>query len=293
MKAYLVKQHSVKLSSLSVSCMFVALFLGVVSSSQNAYGVCDAFREDLEHYTQPASSPEVYPLISKDIIGPEGMIGVKRGEKAAVTLCTTPLNLFVSHVSLVFELIVDSPPDKNSSLKLFNVHFGGDGDAQSGEGKTRVTIDNARQTLRKVYRGQRISVTETSEEIPPLYKREMTWVVPQPIALEVLMGAENEKALTYTLWGGFQKWNGNSYNCCTYVSKLLFNLGIRVNSVCAYTLVRSCRSFEPFLPKDTSCHEMLVQSQKSPSDLTVDILEDSVPPQEPLPDSLLDRLGFF
>lgn len=183
--------------------------------SNNTYASLGVFDEDLE---LSRKTPLIAGIreITEDI---------KKGNKAAITLCTIPLSnpiFSYDHVSLVFEI---KHPAKNE-INLFSVHFGGDGDSSDTE-KGRPTIDNSSDTLRKVFRGKKTTILGTEDSIDPLYSRKVSFVIEHNRAIESLIKIENDHDLKYTLTGGQSFLSKkDTYNCCTYIDKCLADAGI-------------------------------------------------------------------
>lgn len=229
-----------------------------IAAQDNTYAVLQPYEQDVQHYTTslqhyptPDESP-IRPLISGAFLDTENINTIKRGEKAAVTVCTTPLNSLVDHVSLVFELVIKtnwqaaaveefdtemrgmSPP---THLSIFNVHFGGDGDSECVD-KNAPIIDDMKATLRKIYRGQRTaSAGGDPMHVDPVYVREVVFIVPQELAQQALTKAEKDTKLTYSVFGRYL----GGDNCCTYASKLLKSMGIRADGLYAGKFVGNCR----------------------------------------------------
>lgn len=215
-----------------------------------AYSILDAWEEDLKCYTVPSFSEDAKLLISGDMISGEDSKEIKKGEKAAITLCTTHLNWFVEHASLVFELVIkplnQNTYDDSTPLSALNVHFGGDGDSQIID-KSSALIDNTRDTLRKIHRGKRVFLSGKSEETPPTYEKKITFVVPQNDAQKVLSEVEQLKGLSYKTLSLDYFWKPSRTscpdNCCTFVSRILSKLGIKVNHMRVGSLVKGCNNY--------------------------------------------------
>lgn len=217
----------------------------------NLYAVFTPYEEDCRHYAASASSKEVTPLISFSSQAAEyldDINDIKTGKKAAITVCTTPLGPYINHVSLVFELIIKPHATQEaashtaegteyiSHLNLFNLHFGGDGDSIITD-KKRPSVDNVRDTLRKVHRAQKLSITGAQpEEVPPMYTRRVVFLVDQMQAQQALEEAEKEEGLVYHTLPIWHNWD----NCCTYASRVLRRMGIEVNSWYAENFVHAC-----------------------------------------------------
>ena len=141
-------------------------------------------------------------------------------DKAVLTLCTTPLK-YVRHVSLVFEM----KHSLKNEINLFAVHFGGDGDSDIID-KTLPTIDTASEVIRKVFRGKKTTISQAISSVPPIYTREVCFIVDRDKALNAIQKVEGDVDLEYRLKGSPYFYGKNSYNCCTYVDKVLKDAGI-------------------------------------------------------------------
>ena len=210
------------------------LFLLFFAFVNNSYSV-DLIEEDF------VLSKKI-PLISG--VSKKNCDDIKGGKKAAITLCTTPLNRWVDHVSLIFEFN-SSKEENEGEITLFSVHFGGDG-YSSDTKKGRPIIDNAYDTLRKVFRGIKKGYMGNEYFLDPIYKRELTFIVDINMALDSIKKIENDRDIGYFI-AGFNI-SGNYYNCCTYVDKCLVEAGIITNfSKCFFknagNLINSCKDY--------------------------------------------------
>ncbi|MBX9786557.1 MAG: hypothetical protein K2Y08_04385 [Alphaproteobacteria bacterium] len=241
-----------RIKNIGKCSFFIIQTMGMFCLHQNnLYAVFTHYEEDYRHYTISASSKEVTPLISFSSQTAEytdDINDIKTGQKAAITVCTTPLGPYINHVSLVFELIIKPHSTQEavfhtvggkeitSHLNLFNLHFGGDGDSIVTD-KKRPSVDNVRDTLRKVHRAQKLSITAAQpEEVPPMYTRRVVFLVDQIKAQRALEEAEKEEGLVYRTLPIWHNWD----NCCTYASRVLRRMGIGVNSWYAENFVHAC-----------------------------------------------------
>lgn len=203
-------------------------FLILINTAHSSVGV---FEEDIE-------LSKKIPLISGRA---EEIQEIKKGNKAALTLCSIPLNnLFGNdHIALVFEI---KHPLKDE-IDLFSVHFGGDGNSSEVE-RGRPTIDSSRDTLRKIFKGKKTTVFEV-DYVDPLYTRKIGFIIEKDQAVKALKRVEDDHGLSYSL-PGWTYGNKSSYNCCTYVSSVLKDAGIETgfeqswNPIKSATLLLSC-----------------------------------------------------
>ncbi len=174
-----------------------------------------------------------YPLCS--LVSGENLQAITDGKKAAVTLCTTPLpNSKFHHASLVFEFF----DQYSQEIRILNVHFGGDGQSEYIKGKPN--IDNREETIAKIFGS--IEKDEFQEEaIPkfrlPTYFRKYTFIVDKKKAMKALAQVSKDENLEYKT-NRSPYWNSaftkdlkkiKSYNCCTYVARILYFMDIETN----------------------------------------------------------------
>lgn len=236
----------------------------------------------IEHDENDLKRSKQIPLISE--ITEESIItSIIKGEKAVLTVCTTPLSGTISsklsdHVSLVFE-INDSNDSKEPEINLFSVHFGGDGHS-SGIGKRRPTIDNARDTLKNVHGGNKTTISGSHYE-HPIYSRKVAFVVEKKKVKEALEKVENDNNLEYSIYGYSLKNKENVYNCCTYVNKILRDVGIdtgfdKVKIATSGELIKCCKSYEEkkdqkkiiFEKKEESCMSFMIEHDENDLELS-------------------------
>ena len=210
---------------------FIHLIIGIyIICSNIAYASISVYEEDLE------LSKKV-PLVSG--IEPKKIL---EQNKVAITLCSNHLNTWVDHTSLIFEI---KHPHKDE-INLFAVHFGGDGHSEIID-KNLPTIDDSYETLKKVYRGKRINRQDIDYE-KAVYKRHVVFVIDKNQAINAIKNVEDDKDLNYSTMGyGFYQ---NTYNCCTYVDKVLKDAGININFSYspiknAGSLISCCLSYQP------------------------------------------------
>ena len=231
----------------------------MIFQSSNLFAVYDCYPEDLE------KSKKVPLIASTSLIPAEenDLKAISTGHKAGLTVCTVPLknsHFKLKHVAVVFEM---QDPLKDE-INLCAVHFGGDGYSELAQ-KGCPNIDNARDTLRKMYRGKFSSYLDQQEEtIPPIYAKEITFVVSIKVARKALQNAENDTTLRYWIGGQLL-----GYNCCTYVNKVLKDAKIEIGFDAWYLgfktadyLVKCCKNYKEKLTKETGKSKRGLISEK-------------------------------
>lgn len=164
------------------------------------------------------------------------------GKAAAVTVCTTPLSLGFLHVALAFEL----KHTQKSEIKLFMVHFGGDGYSELVY-KDRPFIDSAADTLKKLRGGYEVNLIDPNKKYKkkPIYNKQVTFIIENKYAVKALSNIIKDKNIKYSLLGFRQ-----AHNCSTYARKVLRDCGIKICEdskllVRPRTLVKYCYSYTP------------------------------------------------
>lgn len=212
--------------------IYYLLFI-VFITSYNLHAGYEAFEDDIE-------DSKKIPLISKR----------KREEimdmgQALITVCTTPLKGYFGeeydHVYLVFEIQDAINPEE---IKLFAVHFGGDGHSSRSKEDSPIYFDTRSETLSKALRGKTIDYLNSTDpnnlkytKIKKIYNIKMTFPVPLERARKAVgkIYDDLDRDLHYDLSGGYL-WGPNGYNCVTYANKILLYCDINIEFDNTYVL---------------------------------------------------------